>query len=534
MPEFTNKCIDGHSDSIDQSCKILDAPAVPLVTPQVLSDARAKKDVEITRYDSFSVDFKTGTSKVSPDPTMLQQPSKICNSALDLVGRTPMVRLTRFQQKYGLKFELLAKCEFLSIGGSTKDRIGKKMIEEAEQSGRLHPGDTIVEATSGNTGVGLCLAAAVKGYRSLITLPEKMSQEKMNAMVALGAEIIRTPTEAAWHSLDSHIGLAVQLQQTLPNCHFLDQYLNPANPRAHYLGTAEEILYQCDNKVDLIVVPAGTGGAVSGIAAKVKERLPNCKIVAVDPKGSILAEPDSMNEDKRGQSYLVEGIGYDFIPSTLHRSLVDEWVKTDDDESLRLARELIRVEGLLVGGSSGSAIAGVLKVAHHLNPNDRCVVLLPDSARNYMTKFIADDWMIDNGFYKPVITPPIFGNRKVSDIQLPIPRTLMKDTSLKSAIDVMVKSDLHEVIIVDNEGHTIGLLPQNTILSALLSGRYMLESSVTNLMNTKFRKAYLDSRLVDVVRMLKLHSCVVIVNQSNIPIGIINTLDVLKEAGQHQ
>ncbi len=243
----------------------------------------------------------------------------------------------------------MAKCEYFNAGGSVKDRIGKRMVEDAEKSGRIKKGDTLIEPTSGNTGIGLALAAAVKGYKMIITLPEKMSQEKVDVLKALGAQIIRTPTEAAWDSPESHIGVAKKLHKEIPNSHILDQYSNPSNPLAHYDGTAEEIIQQCDGNVDMVVITAGTGGTLTGIARKIKEKAPQCKVIAVDPDGSILALPESLNGAIH--SYKVEGIGYDFIPTVLDRSseLVDKWYKSFDKESFVMARRLIKEEGLLCG-----------------------------------------------------------------------------------------------------------------------------------------------------------------------------------------
>ena len=272
------------------------------------------------------------------------------------------------------------------------------MVEDAEKSGRIKKGDTLIEPTSGNTGIGIALAAAVKGYKCIIVLPEKMSKEKVDVLKALGAEIIRTPTEAAWDAPDSHISIAKKLQMETPNSHILDQYTNPANPLAHYDGTANEILQQLDGKIDMIVAGAGTGGTITGLAAKIKESNPHCKVVGVDPVGSILAVPDSLNDPGRLSSYHVEGIGYDFVPGVLNRGLVDSWIKSKDSESLVMMRRLIRDEGLLCGGSSGSAVAAALQAASSLKAGQNCVIILPDSVRNYMTKALSDDWMIDHSF----------------------------------------------------------------------------------------------------------------------------------------
>ena len=305
-----------------------------------------------------------------------------------------MVKLNRIPQQYGLECELVAKCEYFNAGGSVKDRIGKRMILDAEKSGRIKPGDTLIEPTSGNTGIGLALTAAVKGYNMIITMPEKMSEEKSNVLKALGAKIIRTPTAAAWDDPESHISIAKKLQAEIPNSHILDQYANPSNPLAHYDETAEEILSQTGGKLDMIVIGAGTGGTITGIARKLKEKLPNLIVVGVDPVGSLLADPE---HDTVG-SYQVEGIGYDFVPDVLDRGLVDRWVKTEDKESLLMARQLIRDEGLLCGGSSGTAVWAAVQAAKELKAGQRCVVVLPDSVRNYMTKFLSDKWMIEQGF----------------------------------------------------------------------------------------------------------------------------------------
>jgi cystathionine beta-synthase len=270
------------------------------------------------------------------------------------------------------------------------------MLEDAEKTGRVKPGDVIIEATSGNTGIGLALACAIKGYRLIITLPEKMSQEKVNTLIALGAEVIRTPTEAAFDAPESHIGVARKLNKEIPNSHILDQYANPSNPYVHYEETAEEILYQCDGKLDMIVLGVGTGGTITGIARKLKEKCPSCIVVGVDPHGSILARPETLNTTS--VSYKVEGIGYDFVPIALDHQVIDRWIKSEDKDSFNMSRKLIREEGILCGGSSGSLFAAAMIAAKDLTEDQRCVVLCPDSIRNYMSKFLSDGWMSDNEF----------------------------------------------------------------------------------------------------------------------------------------
>merc|ERR1712083_693386 len=257
----------------------------------------------------------------------------------------------------------------------------------------------------GNTGIGMCLTAALKGYNMIICLPQKMSGEKVNTMKALGAEILRTPTEAAWNAQDSHIFLGARLAKDL-NGHVLDQYMNAGNPLAHIEGTAEEIIEQTDGKLDYMVMSVGTGGTATGVAKRLKEKIPGVKIVGVDPYGSILAKPDSVNNasartgHKRLQAYHVEGIGYDFIPTVLDQGVIDIWVKTDDDESFAMGRNVIRHEGLLIGGSCGATMAGAYRFIreHNIGAGKRVGVLFADSSRNYMSKFMDDDWLAKEGF----------------------------------------------------------------------------------------------------------------------------------------
>ena len=314
----------------------------------------------------------------------------IHDTILTTIGNTPVVKVNTIGND--LSCNLLAKCEFFNPGGSIKDRIVWNMVEDAEKSGRIKPGDTLIEPTSGNTGQGIALAAAVKGYKCIITMPEKMSREKQIALEALGAEIVRTPSEAAFDDPESHIGVAKKLHNEIPDSHILDQYGNPSNPDAHYDNTAREILDDFGTDLHMVVMGVGTGGTITGVAKKLKEVIPDIIIVGADPVGSILGG------GKKVEPYLVEGIGYDFIPDVLDNGLIDEYVKTEDEESFIMARRLIREEGLLCGGSSGSAMVAALKAAVNLNDEKNCLVILPDGIRNYMTKFPNDDWMKRNGF----------------------------------------------------------------------------------------------------------------------------------------
>ena len=314
----------------------------------------------------------------------------IYDTILDTIGKTPVVKVNKIAND--LDCEVYAKCEFFNPGGSIKDRIGFRMVIDAQKSGRIKPGETLIEPTSGNTGQGIALASAVLGYKCIITMPEKMSKEKQIALEALGAEIIRTPTEAAFDDPESHIQVAKKLQKKIPNSHILDQYANPSNPKAHYEGTAEEIIEDFGENLDMVVMGVGTGGTITGVAKRLKEFKSDIQIIGADPVGSILGGGNKVS------SYLVEGIGYDFFPDVLDNNLIDQYIKTEDEESFKMSRKLIKEEGLLCGGSCGSAMVAALKAAKNLTRNQKVLVVLPDSIRNYMTKFPNDSWMIENGF----------------------------------------------------------------------------------------------------------------------------------------
>ncbi|HAZ7572794.1 pyridoxal-phosphate dependent enzyme [Legionella sp. PATHC032] len=309
---------------------------------------------------------------------------------LATIGHTPVVKINRLGKD--LECELYAKCEFFNPGGSVKDRIGYEMVTKAEKEGRIKPGDTLIEPTSGNTGIGIALAGAVLGYKVIITMPEKMSQEKQSVLERLGAIIYRTPTEAAYNDPDSHISLAKKLQAEIPNSHILDQYANPNNPNAHYFRTAQEIIDDFGKDLHMVVAGVGTGGTITGIAKRLKEFNPAIKIIGADPEGSILGGGTEV------KSYHVEGIGYDFFPDVLDNTLIDAYIKTNDADSFRTARRLIKEEGLLIGGSCGAAMWAALQAAKSLSKGQKCLVILPDSIRNYMSKFANDEWMKEMGF----------------------------------------------------------------------------------------------------------------------------------------
>ena len=405
-------------------------------------------------------------------PATSDRPEEIFDSILDAVGETPIVRLKRIAR--GMPCEVLGKCEYLNPGGSVKDRIGVRMVLEAEKSGRIRPGDTLIEPTSGNTGIGMALAAAVRGYRMIITMPEKMSREKQVTLEALGAEIIRTPTEAAWDAPESHIGVAKRLKEILPNSHILDQYNNPDNPLAHYHGTGAEIVRQCGGRLDAIVMTAGTGGTLTGVARKLKEEIPGCRIVGVDPEGSILAGPGEI------KSYKVEGIGYDFIPAVLDVKLVDEWIKSNDRDSFLMARRLIRTEGLLCGGSSGSAVWAALKVAAKMKAGQRLLVILPDSIRNYMTKFVDPQWMRENRFVERD-----FAMGDIGAVLRALPRraliALSVADTLGRAVETMKERGISQVPVLDGD-KLAGILTESDMLQGLVAQQWQLTTKVAEAM----------------------------------------------------
>uniref|UniRef100_A0A8B9DMB4 Cystathionine beta-synthase n=1 Tax=Anser cygnoides TaxID=8845 RepID=A0A8B9DMB4_ANSCY len=426
----------------------------------------------------------------------LPEPPNILPNILNKVGNTPLVRINKIGKHFGLKCELLVKCEYFNAGGSVKDRISLRMVEDAEKAGILKPGDTIIEPTSGNTGIGLALAAAVKGYRCIIVMPEKMSMEKVDVLRALGAEIVRTPTTARFDSPESHVGVAWRLKNEIPNAHILDQYRNASNPLTHYDTTAEEILQQCEGKIDMLVATAGTGGTITGISRKLKEKCPGCKIIGADPEGSILAQPEELNKTDK-TTYEVEGIGYDFVPTVLDRSTVDQWYKTSDEESFALARMLIREEGLLCGGSSGSAMSAAVKAAKELKEGQRCVVILPDSIRNYMSKFLSDKWMIQKGFMKEedLVKKPWWWNIKVQKLNLSAPLILLPEVSCQKAIEILQEKGYDQAPVVAESGLILGMVTLSNTLTSVLAGNAQFSDPVTKVIYDQFSKIGLEDSL---------------------------------------
>ncbi|ODV88550.1 hypothetical protein CANCADRAFT_124344 [Tortispora caseinolytica NRRL Y-17796] len=415
--------------------------------------------------------------------------TEIRNDILEAIGNTPLVQLNRVPKKHGIKARILAKVELFNAGGSVKDRIALKMVDEAEKSGRITPGvTTLIEPSSGNTGIGIALIGAVRGYRTIITMPEKMSHEKVSVLRALGAEIVRTPNEAAWDAPESHIGVAKRLEKEIPHAVILDQYSNPNNPAAHVEGTAEEIWRQTGGKIDMIVAGAGTGGTITGVARGLKKHNPNITVVAADPKGSILALPESLNDGIA--PYQVEGIGYDFVPEVLDRNIADKWIKTDDEHSFALAREVIQTEGILVGGSTGSALQAAFEAAKDLPETATVVVIFPDSIRSYLTKFVDDAWMVSHGLPLELDTAPTsspYGDATIKDLNLKPVVTISSKDNASKAIEVLQANGFDQLPVLSESGELVGIVTLGNLLSYISSGRAKPATPVEAVM-TDFRR----------------------------------------------
>lgn len=431
-----------------------------------------------------------------------------------------MVRLNKIPKEHGIKCEVLAKCEFLNPGGSTKDRIAKRMVEDAEEIKRIEKGDTIVEASSGNTGIGLAMVGAAKGYNVVITLPNKMSKEKSDTLNVLGAKVIRTPTDARFYEARSHVGIAIDLVKNNERFHMLDQYINPSNTMAHYDQTAEEIYDQCDGRLDAVIIGVGTGGTITGIARKFKELDPNIKIIGVDPEGSVLAPSEKIGYVDEPKEYKVEGVGYDFIPKVCVQEDVDEWVKSNDRESFLLARDIIKKEGLLVGGSSGSVLAGAFEMIKDYDETKRVVVLFVDGIRNYITKFLSDDWLLENNIitneeYKELSKTKhnyneVFGEDiTIGDLELWKVQSVSSATSINDAWKVLKAQDKKVVPVLD-DGKLVGVLTSHVILEQKLKGNINEKTTVGQVMNKEFRVVKDDDKLSTLAHIFNRHEFILV------------------------
>jgi len=453
---------------------------------------------------------------------------RVYNSILETIGKTPLVRLARLDRD--LPVPLYAKVEFFNPGGSVKDRIGLNIIVEAEHSGRLKPGGTVVEATSGNTGVGLAIACAMKGYKTVFVMPDKMSQEKIQLLRAFGAKVVITPTAVAPEDSRSYYSVANRIVAETPNTILANQYHNPENPRSHYRTTGPEIWEQTRGQVTDVVLGMGTGGTLSGVGRYLKEQNPAVRMIGVDTTGSILLETwqrGHVPDDVQASTYKVEGIGEDFLPSTLDLSMIDDVVRVTDKESFLWARRLIREEGIFCGGSSGSALAGAMRYARSLPDGRLVVVILPDSGSRYLSKFLDDKWMRENGF----LTGP-WSEVTLREVLAakPFPQLISAhlQDSLNEVIALMKQHDISQVPVIDAAGSLAGLVTEVDLLKHMLAGDHIHTPQETIADITQpIEAVHPASTTLEEVLPAVLEGYVVLVTEGSQPVGILTKIDIL-------
>lgn len=388
----------------------------------------------------------------------MTKPTPIQDSVLDTIGWTPMIALRRSAQQCAPR--IVVKVEAFNPGGSTKDRIARAMIETAEARGELKPGGTIIEATAGNTGVGLALVGAVRGYRCILVMPDKMSEDKVQLLRAYGAEVVITPTSVPPDSPESYNGVADRLAREIPGAWRPNQFSNLANPEAHYRQTGPEIWEQTEGKITVFVAAAGTGGTLSGVGRYLKEQNASIRIIGADIEGSVLSGDSP-------KPWKVEGIGEDFVPSTLNAQVIDEWIRVSDAESFSTARRIAREEGLLLGGSCGTALSAAFKYAARCGPDDVMVVCCPDTGRNYISKMYNDEWMAENGFSDQA--PERF---TIADLFTALEQggsvvTLRVQAPLQEAVDLFHQHGYSQVPVTDENGKVVGAVEEITLMRAL-------------------------------------------------------------------
>jgi len=448
-------------------------------------------------------------------------------TVLDLIGGTPIVRLDRISAD--IPGTILAKLEYMNPGGSNKDRIGLAMIEAAERDGKLKPGGTIVEPTSGNTGVGLAIAAARKGYRCIFVMPDKMSQEKISMLRGYGAEVVITPTAVEHDSPESYYSVSSRLAEEIPGGFKPDQYSNMSNPEAHYLTTAPEIWEQTGGELDAIVISVGTGGTISGVGRYFRERAPAVRIVGVDPEGSIYTATSEADL----HPYLVEGIGKDTWPETIDLTVVDEWIRVSDRDSFLFARRLAREEGLLVGGSSGSTIAAAVEYARRLGDDSKVLTILPDSGRSYLSKFLDDNWMLEHGFLeRSVPTPTVRELLRAKQGETPSFITIAAHQKVAEAIDVMERYSISQLPVVrDGEvaslADVIGSLQDRALLDRVFKNADALHEDVASAMQGPLATVEAGASVDEIVTALTGGTNAVVVAEAGRPVGVVTRSDLL-------
>jgi cystathionine beta-synthase len=452
---------------------------------------------------------------------------KYYDNVLGLIGHTPLVKLNRLSK--GLKPLILAKMENLNPGFSVKDRIGISMIEAAEREGTLRPGGTIVEATSGNTGIGLAIAASVKGYKCIFVMTDKASAEKARYLKALGADVVITPVSAKPGTPDHYVSTARRIAAETPNSFYPDQYSHPANPEAHYRTTGPEIWEQTEGKITHFICGIGTGGTISGTGRFLKEKNPNIRIIGADPFGSIYKTYKETGKIPETTPYLVEGIGQEVLPANAHMQYVDEVLNVTDRESFEMARQLGRIEGIFCGGSSGTNCAAALRIARDLDENAVIVFIIADTGEHYLSKFHSDEWMKEKRLLEPQrITAGLICETKGEHAPRELV-TVAPDERVAAALAKMNEMGLTQIPVLE-DGKSVGSLRENHVLSKVFADRELLEAPVSALMDKGFPTVDVDDDVNQVSRKLRSSPAVLIEEYGRIT-GIITRLDVLDTTG---
>ncbi len=456
---------------------------------------------------------------------------RVYENILGAIGKTPLVRLSRVGR--GLPCALYAKVEYFNPGGSVKDRIALNIIEEAERSGRLKPGGTVVESTSGNTGVGLAMVCALKGYKAVFVMPDKMSQEKIQLLRAYGARVVIAPTAVAPEDPRSYYNVANRIVSETPNAILANQYHNPENPRSHYETTGPEIWEQTQGQVTDVVLGMGTGGTITGVARYLKEKNPAIRVVGVDPVGSILLETwqrGRVPEDVDATTYKVEGIGEDFLPSTLDLSVIDEVIRVNDKDSFLMTRRLVKEEGIFCGGSSGTAVYAAVSYAKRLEPDRLVVVILPDSGSRYLSKVFDDKWMRENGFldtqWSEFTLDEVLARKPDADRIAPL-ITVHQDDRMMDVITVMKQNDISQVPVLDEDGQICGLVTEVDLLKRIVeSPELSPNGTIAPIVEPAEAVFPAHTRLEEVLPSV-LDGYVVIVTDGGRPTGILTKIDIL-------